>query len=158
MRVPLILSGPGILPGTRPEQVAHSDLMPTLLELTGAPSPPGLVGSSLLQALPALRYHYAETALEKSPGEWTELERELSSVRSGPWKLIRDEGSGELQLFHTDEDPFEQRNRYPAAEAPLNELVLALDERRAAAVEPTPFSEPDREALQSALRELGYLS
>jgi len=54
VRVPFVLTGPGISPEIRRNRSVHQDLVPTVLELLGrAPRPS--VGSSLLHALPAPR-------------------------------------------------------------------------------------------------------
>lgn len=46
-RVPLILAGPGVLPGPRPGRVATVDLASTLARLLGVPVPDGLDGRPL---------------------------------------------------------------------------------------------------------------
>ena len=50
-RVPLIMSGGNIAPGVCDALVESVDILPTLLQLTGIPIPPGLDGASLAEAL-----------------------------------------------------------------------------------------------------------
>ena len=51
-RVPLVIAGPGIAPGTTIEQVVElRDLMPTLLDLAGLPVPESVEGRSLVPFL-----------------------------------------------------------------------------------------------------------
>jgi arylsulfatase A-like enzyme len=47
IRVPLTISGPGVPPMTVDQQVRHVDLLPTLADLCGLPSPAGIDGRSL---------------------------------------------------------------------------------------------------------------
>ena len=52
LRIPLVVAGPGVRAGQRVAGMAQSqDLLPTLLDLAGLPSPPGLTGISLAPAL-----------------------------------------------------------------------------------------------------------
>lgn len=62
VRVPLILSGPGLPKNETRDQLCYLlDLFPTLCELTGAPIPPSVEGKSLLPAIhDATRPHRTE--------------------------------------------------------------------------------------------------
>jgi hypothetical protein len=49
LRVPLLLRGPGVAAGVEERPVQLLDLIPTLLDLAGAPAPPDMAGRSLLK-------------------------------------------------------------------------------------------------------------
>jgi hypothetical protein len=51
IRVPLLVSGPGVVAQTRRDLVGMTDIAPTLLELAGAPVPASVEGASLAPLL-----------------------------------------------------------------------------------------------------------
>lgn len=51
LRIPLVIAGPGIAPGTEPRMAALPDLAPTVLELAGVPAPSWTDGDSLVPLL-----------------------------------------------------------------------------------------------------------
>src|SRR5262249_35834350 len=94
LRVPLLLRGPGVRPGTRVPIVARSvDLFPTILELSGVPAPHtsyAVAGRSL-----ALVVRGAAATLDEAPAFAESLTprihygwSDLRSVRDGRWKFI----------------------------------------------------------------------
>lgn len=116
IRVPLILSGPGLPRHEQVEAIIYAyDLFPTLCELVGLPIPETVESQSLL---PLIRG-------EKGAGRnsvyaaYKDVQRMVSD---GAWKLIRyyrsasrAAGSERRQLFHLAEDPWE---RYDLASDP----------------------------------------
>lgn len=158
LRVPLLISGPAIPPVAQPGPAAHVDLLPTVLEATGLAVPDGLDGASLLRPLDPRRVIYAETSVEREPGRWEELRRELSCVRRGAWKLVREEGSGAVRLYEMGADPLERRDRAGDEPALVAELLEELEAVRHRAVAPTPFAAGTSGAVHAAMRELGYLT
>jgi arylsulfatase A-like enzyme len=103
-RVPMLLRAPerfGIKPGTVMDRpVCLEDVMPTLLDLAGAPPPPGMEGKSLLpllrsEALPWREYLHIEHA---------PLYHALTDGRE---KYIWFAADGREQLFCLAEDPTE---------------------------------------------------
>jgi choline-sulfatase len=130
LRVPLLLRGPGIRPGTRIPAVARSvDLFPTLLELSNVPAPKSthvLAGRSLASATrggaatldeaPA----FAESLTPRIHYGWSDLR----SVRDGRWKFIRAPRS---ELYDLDRDPGEQHNLIQDEPARARALQAALD-------------------------------
>lgn len=116
LRIPLILAGPGVPPGVRPDEVVGlQDLVPTILDLVGQPSPAGLDGRSLRRLLNGdtlpERFHYAETA----PGGV----RALSSKR---FKIHRRGARVRDIAFDLAKDP---RETVPIPLAEWAELPLA---------------------------------
>ena len=130
LRVPLLLRGPGIRPGTRMPVVARSvDLFPTLLELSGVPAPKStyvLAGRSLapaargagspLEDAPA----FAESLTPRVHYGWSDLR----SVRDGRWKFIR---APRPELYDLARDPGERHNAVDEEPARARALGAALD-------------------------------
>jgi len=104
-RIPTIFKWPGkIKPGTSSAQTAMSfDLMPTMLELTGAETP----ADRLLDGV-SLKSHLLEN--ETLPGRLLFWDiRGSQAVRSKQWKLILDK-KGNLQLYDLQSDPGEKKD------------------------------------------------
>ena len=85
--VPLLLAGPGIIPGTiRDELISNVDVMPTLLELTELPVPCNLHGRSFAGLLAGSPYDPNEMIFaEKTYQLYYDPMR---AVRTRKWKLI----------------------------------------------------------------------
>ncbi len=137
VRVPLIISYPPALPQgvTIREAVQTIDVMPTLLELLGIPSPSDVDGVSLV-------------ALMNGKGQadgWVAYTEELNdpsmAVTTNQWKLIRDNLNGGLQLYDLRIDPRETSNLatvWPDTAAELAAKIVAfLNSHR---IVPRPFS------------------
>lgn len=126
VRVPLILSGPGLPPGRRVEALSMSyDLFPTLCALTGTPVPATVEGRSLLPLATG-----AQAVLHESA--WAMYRYLQRMVTDGRWKLIRyyrseRGGTDRLQLFDLQDDPWEMRDL--SAEAVQAPRLRALAER-----------------------------
>ena len=107
IRVPMIAKWPGTIPAGRTSNHvwAHWDIFPTLAELAGAKVPAGLDGISMARALrgrpqPTHEYLY-----------WEFHERGFQqAVRTGPWKAVRLQKDGPLELYNLDRDPAEREN------------------------------------------------
>ena len=133
IRVPLIVRGPGVPPGTRlPHLVGNVDLALTFAELAGAAPPPDADGRSLV---PLLR------ADPPDPSSWRRsFPLSFDATSSAPlfpsWIGV-DTGdyvyaryvTGERELYDARTDPYQLRNL--AGSAPTA-LVDALDKRAAA--------------------------
>ncbi|MBA4019794.1 MAG: N-acetylgalactosamine 6-sulfate sulfatase (GALNS) [Pirellula sp.] len=147
IRVPLIMSGPGIARAAdgKPARsdktpVWSCDILPTVLELAGLKPAAAIDGVSLVGLLQgaaapqreALYWHYPHYANQGGkPG---------GAVRAGPWKLIEFYENGRRELFDVSASVNESRNL--AAEKPevVAELAGKLDAWRksVAAQMPTP--------------------
>jgi len=109
-RVPFLVRMPPAMEGERnraiPQPVGWEDIMPTFLEVAGAPVPEAVEGRSLL---PLLRgdtegwreYYHGEHSPCYAP---TNANQFLSD---GMWKYVWNPITGEEQLFHIAEDPDE---------------------------------------------------
>lgn len=135
VRVPLIVAGPGVVPQSVPrdEFVSLVDVLPTICDLSGVPTPYGVQGTSLLPLLrgaPARPGHLGSMYAEAGFGgaAYGEFERpalhfpytgtrfdELNSVtqsgrtkmlRTDRWKLLYERG-GRTALYDMRADPGE---------------------------------------------------
>ena len=116
MRVPFIVSGPGITPGTSSRaRVVSLDLFPTFAELAGGTAPDGLEGGSLLPVLrnagdgevqragEGLVFHFPQPSGQPNS-------RGVSSIYLGDYKLMRFYDTEEVLLFDIHNDLGEQQN------------------------------------------------
>jgi len=109
VRVPLIVSVPGIAPRRVPDVVPTINLMPTLLELCRVPLPHAIEGRTIVPLL------HAETMPEQealSEVRW-QAGQDLRSLHIGRWKQIEGK-SGEkplAQLFDLEADPHEEHDQ-----------------------------------------------
>ena len=176
LRVPLLLVGPGIPAGRRVgTPVGHLDLLPTLLELLGAPPLPGARGASYAALArggaedPARspRPLFAETWFRAGFGARgpQPVEPPSYAVRVGARKLVRvRDGSGFRDAYYDlARDPGEHHDlaaEDPAAAAELRALLDAHLERSAALradVVDGASERPLHPEREDELRALGYL-
>ncbi len=158
LRVPLVAMLPGVTSAaTRVNApVRLLDLASTVLDLFGLEAPSAMQGRSLL---PALRGR--PLAPRGSLAGWGY--NPLVAYRDPPWKLIRDERSGRVELYDVQNDAGERREL--SVEQPQLRMLLAtqLDEqldaaRRAARGFPRASGAvPLDEDKARGLRALGYV-
>jgi arylsulfatase A-like enzyme len=137
VRVPLLVSGPGIPAGKRVEPVVLSyGLFPTLCEYLGIPVPASVEARSLWPLVTGAVEGVYETVFSC----YTDAQRMVSD---GRWKLIRyrpsqwtGRGTTRTQLFDLETDPWETTDlsAVPAARPHLERLAAAMTdwERRIA--------------------------
>jgi arylsulfatase A-like enzyme len=102
-RVPLIISAPGMNPGTQCERpVSLIDIYPTLSELCGTPAQPGLEGTSLV---PSLRNPdaFSDRAVITTQG------RNNHAVSPQNWRFVQ-YADGSMELYEHQKDPNEFTN------------------------------------------------
>jgi arylsulfatase A-like enzyme len=108
-RVPMIVKGPGIKPGSRaPGNIYLGDLLATFCELTGVAPPETNEGTSFKPVL----FGEKQTVRDTLYGVYSGGERPgMRSVRRGGWKLIEYEsgktGGRRTQLFNLTDNPHE---------------------------------------------------
>jgi hypothetical protein len=171
LAVPLIVRGPGVARGARrPGALHHLDLMPTLLELAGAPAPPEAQGASFAALLREGAEVPGQPGRALVSAAWmlpAPLEPPALAVRLGPEKLIRWKTplGWEERRFDLAVDPGEQQpvpGGSPSLGAALARHADAVRALRAAlsaqagGPEPAPpvRLDPERERT---LRALGYI-
>ena len=166
LRVPLVLRGPSVKPGTRIEGVARTiDLFPTIVEMArlGGESP-GTSGRSLA---PALRGPDSTAAAGQRKDEASFAESltpllqygwsDLRAVRDGRWKYIL---APKPELYDLDRDPGELRNLVDAeparARALRGSIEAPLKQEQASARAPAAAAAIPPDVLQR-LGALGYV-
>jgi arylsulfatase A-like enzyme/Flp pilus assembly protein TadD len=161
LHVPLILQGPGVPHGVSVKrQARHVDLLPTLTELLGVPTPSTVDGVSLsplwkaapLELTGDAPLSYAESRFGELHFGWSPLR----SARDGRWKFI---AGPDPELFDLKDDPGERANLSVARSdtaAGLSRALESLVPAEAARALDTPAA-PDAETA-ARLRSLGYVS
>jgi arylsulfatase A-like enzyme len=149
VRVPWIVRWPGKVPaGTSDAPIISVDLLPTLMELSGAKAPANqpLDGVSLVgcftsggKAAPArdLFWHFPGY-LGAGQGAWRTTP--AGAIRSGDWKLIEFFEDGRKELYHLRSDESQKTNlaaKNPDKAAELHAKLVAW-RKAVAAPMPTP--------------------
>ncbi len=161
--VPLILDLPAGSPEGRrvPGPVELLDLMPTLLDLVGAPIPDGIDGELLPldeTAAPSEAYAFAEADCQSFGGRATDC---WLSIQSERWKLDRNLSRGKTRLFDLATDPLEREDvaaLHPEVATELEARLLAWN-----ATQPDlpalrqELSDSGRREIEERLRALGYI-
>ena len=127
IRVPMIVSWPGhVRHGETDFPCSFWDMMPTLRDLTGAASPDGMDGVSLL---PLLRGKKGQREHGYLYFEFQELGGR-QAVRQGPWKLVRLDvrGASVYELYNLDDDPGETTDLAADQPAKVAELQALMQE------------------------------
>lgn len=156
LRIPLLMSGPGIPSGVRVKQQARTiDVLPTVLDLMGGQAPAACQGTSLVpsfrgKALPST-YSYEETLYPKMNMGWAEL-RGIRTVR---WKYIR---APKSELYDLAQDPGEEHNVLDAHPAEVHELDARLKSLIPSGAAEKVSSTPGDARTMEQLKSLGYLS
>ena len=139
IRVPLLVSAPGMTPRVVDTPANGIDLLPTLTELAGIKVPASLDGISMVGALkgeatPArtLGWHYPHYANQggKPGGAW----------RDGRWKLVEFYENQRRELFDLQADPSESRNLALDQPDRVASMAKALEawRKETGAMMPTP--------------------
>ncbi len=130
IRVPLVISGPGIRPMVNQDLVLNIDIFPTLLAMLGKESPPPLHGVSLLPVLieeewPEKRAHIYYQAPTPQLGS-----QPLAAIRTQRYKYIETYDETDTtrvvfqELYDLREDPYELNNL--AIDQTHNQLIQQL--------------------------------
>jgi choline-sulfatase len=106
-RVPMIVKGPGIKPGSRvPGNIYLGDLLATFCDLTGIKAPDTNEGSSFKPVLLGDKQSIRDTLYGVYNGG---AQPGMRSLKQGDWKLIEYQAPGvrETQLFNLKDNPHE---------------------------------------------------
>ncbi|MFC1806021.1 sulfatase-like hydrolase/transferase [Planctomycetota bacterium] len=115
IRVPFIVSGPGLKGETRDELILNADVAPTFLDLAGLPIPDAMHGRSLMPLLRGEKVDWRQGILYEAPkpelGSWP-----LYAVRTDRWKYIQTYDITDAsklvfeELYDLQKDPGEMQN------------------------------------------------
>ena len=159
MRVPLLISGPGVAQGLVVEQpISLTGVLPTVLELLGLESPETQVSS--FAELARGGSAPIEAIYSQMGNRGIEL---FESVTVDELRLLRstDGETVKLELFDWTRDPMELHDLAAERAADVNRLEALLDQRKRAASEYRERFPPGIERAPSAVEEreiegLGY--
>ena len=148
VEVPMILAAPSLDAAVVASQVRTVDLLPTLLDLVGAPDVE-CDGASLLPLVDG-----SETGDRTAivAGTYKGALSQLA-IRKPPWKLVLHVESGEEEAYRLDEDPGERRSRPEDVPADVREELYA----ELVSAERRELSREEEELVTGRLRDLGYL-
>ncbi len=125
IRVPLLVRWPGKVPtGVTSDLVAAFwDVLPTLTDLAGGKTPPGLDGLSFAPTLLGQR----EKQKQHESLYWAFYERGgAQALRMGKWKAVQQPIHAPIQLYDLDKDLGEQQDvaaQYPEVVARMKKLM-----------------------------------
>ena len=157
LKVPLIVSAPGVKPGVVAEQVRSVDIVPTILDLAGATGvATGLAGESLRPLLDGQTRRdppvsIAESWYPRLHFGWSELR----SARVGEWKYV---AAPRPELYDLRTDPGELKNLIKEKPAVAGRLAADLQNaaRSSRPQAPAAAAQPDPAAV-ARLQALGYV-
>jgi arylsulfatase A-like enzyme len=157
VRVPLIISGPGIVPSVVEQQVRHIDLFPTVADLCGVELPTAQDGRSLRPLMEGGSLS-EEPAYLEAVGVKLEGNR-IQGVRTPDWKLLK-RGKGRSSLFKLNGagSPNEKRDlyrRYPEVASQLENYIDKVTTTEVVAE--SGMTTEEEQVVEQHLRDLGYL-
>ena len=130
-RIPMVICGPSIAPGSTTGQLAQSvDLYPTLAELAGLPHPTGpqaMDGLSLVPVLQDPAARIRDHAYHVFPKEKLGRAIRTERYRLVEWRGNRG-GAIELELYDYQDDPAESRNLATEQPEVARELQRILEQ------------------------------
>jgi arylsulfatase A-like enzyme len=150
LRVPLIVTAPGLDPGIVRSQVRTVDIAPTVLDLAGLDPPAEADGSSLRPLAEGReRGDRLALAVTSDLGNLSQM-----AVRMPPWKIVRWVPSDDEEAYRLDVDPREQTD--VRAQAPRR-LRRILDDELGGLRREIVMSAEEEAAVTRRLEDLGYL-
>jgi arylsulfatase A-like enzyme/tetratricopeptide (TPR) repeat protein len=158
MRVPLLMAGPGVASGRRVSPPVRTvDVMPTILDLVGAPIPVDINGASLRPVMAGdadTPVAYVESFMPRLNYGWSELR----GLRSATHKVVR---APRPEAFDLIRDPDETTNLFDSIGDPPADVRALLEELDSLETEDPFFVGAHGEAVidestRQALEALGY--
>lgn len=143
IRVPLIVSGPGVAKGACTRPVWLPDLFPTLLTMAGVRETTADDGVDLTPLLRDPRAELARSTLHWHYPHYYETTTPVSAIRSGDWKLLEFAEDGRIELFDLAADPSEQNDLAALQAARAEELQQQLHHWRTSIRARMPRANPE---------------
>lgn len=158
IRVPLIIWCPSLVPGGRVIDglASHTDILPTVLELTGTEVPAGLDGVTLVPALRGERLPDRIVTISEVDGSVGKREGTVKAFRTGRHKLIESTLDGSQKLFDLNADRGETTDlaaKQPEVASQVRALAGGRPSEPAAGAAPTVTLD---NVMRERLRALGY--
>jgi arylsulfatase A-like enzyme len=160
IRIPLVIFLPG-LAGAQvvQQQVSTLDIMPTILELCGCPSPPGLLGANLTPLWSQREDEYDEKV---SISEMWREHWHIIAARTGNHKYIWDSRKPDQpKLYDLINDPGENWDIHAQFPGRVKHFQTIIDQHLkfvAKTAPADPVNEPDLDSqMIRRLRDLGYV-
>jgi arylsulfatase A-like enzyme len=163
IRIPLLIHGPDIAPGNIETPISLVDVMPTLLDLLGLPSPEGLDGrtfapvirrGAMLAEVPLYameHYHLWDREGRKNAPAVQTAPLSVAVILGSDWYIA---GPFEEELYDMSADPKQERD-LSADGSRVDRLRGLSASRPRVRIQRAP-SEHDPELIER-LRELGYV-
>jgi len=163
IKAPLIVSGPGVLPGARSRALTHvTDVAPTLLELAQAPLHPEMGDVEIAgQSLASILRDGAPGVRGPDDVIGTEVSGN-AALFQGAHKIVRNMppmGDGRWRLYNLERDPGETRDLAQADPQRLSAMVAAYEAYAAdnGVLALPPGYQVERQVLHNGLaRQLWY--
>ena len=158
VRVPLLISGPGVPTALVDDQVRHVDLFPTVADIVGLDAPTGIDGRSLRPLIeggslpdePA----YMEAVGVKLEG------RRITGARTSDWKLLQAGSRSSLYKLNGGQAPDEKRNlytRFPEVARDLEAYIQKVTDEASDVIPESGMTGEEEAIVEKHLRDLGYL-
>ena len=160
VRVPLIITGPGVGQAVVDEQVRHIDLLPTLADLCGVDIPEGVDGRSLRPLMDGGSLP-EEPAYMEAVGVKLEGDR-IEGARTPDWKLLKPGSGARRSLYKLSDEggPNEKRNlyeRYPEVARSLEAYIAKVAGSEVVQDPGSGMTSEEEAVVEQHLRDLGYL-
>ena len=141
-RVPFMVWGPGVRPGVSDDALTNMDILPTIADWIGAPTPAAVEGVSLLPlvsrgaplARALMTWHFPHYSPQGT--------RPAQAIREGALKLVVHMETGRTELFDLATDPGETTDLSTSRPADVARMRVDLD----AAVAREDAQQPTRNA------------
>jgi len=131
VRYPMIVRGPGVGHDAKDERlVSGTDLMPTFLELAGAPTPEYVDGRSLVPLLFGSELPWRDSLLlegyDVGFGDKTYAPPDFKAIRTSDWRTYVEYETGERELYDLRTDPRQLRSLHDEPERAVEESALSV--------------------------------
>ncbi len=153
LRIPLIIAATGIRPRVVRAPVSQVDILPTVLDLVGVPTPPAIQGRSVLGALGGATADDRPIYFEALDANLTRNWAPLTGVISDGWKYV---DLPVPELYDLARDPGETNNLAAHEAARLRTLQQQLEDLRARVTDRAAAPAPIDADAAARLRALGY--